>query len=154
MKLAEEAGVPIKIRLCDTMGYGVPYPGAALPRSVPKLVRAMIHDAGVPGEWLEWHGHNDFHKVLINATTAWLYGCAAANGTLLGFGERTGNPPLEGADHRVHRAARRRQRHRHAVITEIAQLLRAGDRRGDPAELPVRRAATSTSPAPASTPTA
>jgi isopropylmalate/homocitrate/citramalate synthase len=96
MRLREESGVNIKIRLCDTMGYGVTYPGAALPRAVDKLVRAMIDDAGVPGELLEWHGHNDFHKVLTNATTAWLYGCAAANGAILGLGERTGNPPLEG----------------------------------------------------------
>ncbi len=95
MKLREESKIDIKIRLCDTMGYGVTYPGSALPRSVPKLVRAMIDDAGVPGHLLEWHGHNDFHKALINATTAWLYGCAAANGTLLGFGERTGNTPIE-----------------------------------------------------------
>ena len=96
MKLREESGIDIKIRLCDTLGFGVTYPGAALPRSVPKLVRAIIDDAGVPGNLLEWHGHNDFHKVLINATTAWLYGCSAANGTLLGFGERTGNAPVEG----------------------------------------------------------
>jgi isopropylmalate/homocitrate/citramalate synthase len=95
MKLREESGIPVKIRLCDTMGYGVTYPGAALPRAVDKLVRAMIDDAGVPGEFLEWHGHNDFHKVVVNATTAWLYGCAAANGAILGFGERTGNTPLE-----------------------------------------------------------
>jgi isopropylmalate/homocitrate/citramalate synthase len=96
MKLREQSGIDVKIRLCDTLGFGVTYPGAALPRSVPKLVRAMIEEAGVPGHLLEWHGHNDFHKVLINATTAWLYGCAAANGTLLGFGERTGNAPVEG----------------------------------------------------------
>ncbi|MCU0589500.1 MAG: histone-lysine N-methyltransferase [Syntrophobacteraceae bacterium] len=96
MKLREESGVDIKIRLCDTLGFGISYPGAALPRSVPKLVRAFIDDAGVPGSLLEWHGHNDFHKVLVNAATAWLYGCAGANGTLLGFGERTGNAPIEG----------------------------------------------------------
>ena len=95
MKLRQESGIDIKIRLCDTLGYGVTYPGAALPRSVPRLVRAMIDDAGVPGELLEWHGHNDFHKTVINATTAWLYGCEAINGTLLGFGERTGNTPIE-----------------------------------------------------------
>jgi len=96
MKLREESGIDIKIRLCDTMGYGVTYPGASMPRSVDKLVRAFIEDAGVPGHLLEWHGHNDFHKALINASTAWLYGCSAANGTLLGLGERTGNPPIEG----------------------------------------------------------
>lgn len=96
MRLSEEAKLPVKIRLCDTLGYGVTYPGAALPRCVPKIIRAMIDDAGVPSEYLEWHGHNDFYKGLINATTAWLYGCSAANGTLLGFGERTGNAPIEG----------------------------------------------------------
>lgn len=95
-KLAEESGVPIKIRACDTMGYGVPYPGAGLPRSVPGIVYGLNYHAGIPGEWLEWHGHNDFHKALVNSATAWLYGCAAANGTLLGVGERTGNAPIEG----------------------------------------------------------
>ncbi|MDR0339562.1 MAG: histone-lysine N-methyltransferase [Desulfovibrio sp.] len=95
MELGRAAGLPVKIRLCDTMGYGVPYPGAALPRSVPRLVRAFTDAAGVPGECLEWHGHNDFHKVLVNASTAWLYGCSGVNSTLLGFGERTGNSPLE-----------------------------------------------------------
>jgi|UniRef100_A0A7C3WHM8 isopropylmalate/homocitrate/citramalate synthase len=95
MKLREESGIDVKIRLCDTMGFGVPYPGAALPRSVPRLIRAMIEDAGVPGHLLEWHGHNDFHKGFINGVTAWLYGCGAVNGTLLGFGERTGNTPIE-----------------------------------------------------------
>lgn len=96
MRLADESGVPIKIRACDTMGYGVTYPGVALPRSVPKLIYLLRHEGGVPSAQLEWHGHNDFHKVHVNAATAWLYGCAAANGTLLGFGERTGNPPIEG----------------------------------------------------------
>ncbi len=96
MRLAAEGGASVKIRLCDTLGLGVPYPGATLPRSVPKLIHALKDDAGLPSEELEWHGHNDFHKVLINSSTAWIYGCAAVNGSLLGFGERTGNAPIEG----------------------------------------------------------
>ena len=95
MELARQGGMPVKIRLCDTMGYGVPWAGAALPRSVQRIVRAFTDEAGVPGEWLEWHGHNDFHKTLANGVTAWLYGCGAVNSTLFGFGERTGNTPLE-----------------------------------------------------------
>ncbi len=95
MEMAQDASMPVKIRLCDTMGYGVPYPGAALPRSVQRIVRAFIEEANVPGEHLEWHGHNDFHKVLVNGVSAWLSGCGAVNGTLFGFGERTGNTPLE-----------------------------------------------------------
>jgi isopropylmalate/homocitrate/citramalate synthase len=99
MEMSE--GVPeelsVKIRLCDTMGFGVSYPGAELPRSIPKLIYKLNRECGVPSSRLEWHGHNDFHKVHINGATAWLYGCDALNSTLFGFGERTGNPPLEGA---------------------------------------------------------
>jgi len=95
MKLSKQASMPVKIRMCDTMGYGVPYAGAALPRSVQRIVRAFTDEAGVPKEWLEWHGHNDFHKALVNGVTAWLHGCGSVNSSLLGFGERTGNTPLE-----------------------------------------------------------
>ena len=97
LKLSQESGIPVKIRLCDTMGYGISYPGAVLPRSVPKMIHAFRNELGYPSELLEWHGHNDFHKVHINGATAWLYGCSALNTSILGFGERTGNPPLEGA---------------------------------------------------------
>ncbi len=94
MKLSKEYDKPVKIRLCDTLGFGVPWAGVALPRSVPKLIHGL-RQIGVPSEWLEWHGHNDLHKVQVNAATAWLYGCSAANAAIFGCGERTGNPPLE-----------------------------------------------------------
>ncbi|MBP5362914.1 MAG: 2-isopropylmalate synthase [Ruminococcus sp.] len=94
-KLAEESGVPIKIRACDTMGYGIPYPGVALPRSVSGIIYGLQHYAGFSSDMLEWHGHNDFYKGVTNAATAWLYGAGAVNCSLLGIGERTGNVPLE-----------------------------------------------------------
>ncbi len=94
-ELSEESGIPIKIRMCDTMGYGVPYSGVALPRSVPGIVYGLHHYASVPSEMLEWHGHNDFYKSVVNASAAWLYGASAVNCSLLGIGERTGNVPLE-----------------------------------------------------------
>lgn len=95
MRLSQESGMPIKIRACDTMGYGVSYPGTALPRSVQGIIYGLRHYAEVPAQDLEWHGHNDFYKVVCNAGTAWLYGCASINCSLLGIGERTGNCPLE-----------------------------------------------------------
>ena len=95
MKLSEEAGIPVKIRACDTMGYGVPYTEVALPRSVPGIIYGLQHYSDVPSEMLEWHGHNDFYKAVANASTAWLYGACAVNCSLLGIGERTGNVPLE-----------------------------------------------------------
>jgi isopropylmalate/homocitrate/citramalate synthase len=87
----------VKIRICDTMGFGVHYPGVELPRSIPKMIYKLNQEVGVPSSRLEWHGHNDFHRVHANGATAWLYGCDALNGTMFGFGERCGNPPIEGA---------------------------------------------------------
>ena len=95
MKLMEEYKIPIKIRACDTMGYGVNYSGAVIPRSVPGIIYAIRTHAGVPSELIEWHGHNDFYKAVVNSTTAWLYGCSSINTSLFGIGERTGNTPLE-----------------------------------------------------------
>ena len=95
MKLSREAGIPVRIRACDTMGYGIPYPEVAIPRSVPGIVYGLQHYSEVPSEMLEWHGHNDFYKAVSNATTAWLYGASGVNCSLLGIGERTGNVPLE-----------------------------------------------------------
>lgn len=95
MDMSREAGIPVKIRVCDTLGYGIPYPGVALPRSVPGIINGLRHYAGVPSAQLEWHGHNDFYKAVVNAGTAWLYGASAVNCSLLGIGERTGNVPLE-----------------------------------------------------------
>lgn len=95
MKLSRESGIPIKIRACDTMGFGVNYPGAALPRSVSGIIYGLKHYAEVPSGLLEWHGHNDFYKVVTNAATAWMYGCSAVNCSMLGIGERTGNCPIE-----------------------------------------------------------
>lgn len=94
-KLSKQSGIPVKIRACDTMGYGISYTGAALPRSVPGIMYGLMHYAGIPSSMLEWHGHNDFYKVVTNAATAWLYGCSGVNCALLGIGERTGNCPLE-----------------------------------------------------------
>ena len=95
MKMSQDAKIPVRIRACDTMGYGVPYPEVALPRSVPGIIYGLQHYSDVPSEMLEWHGHNDFYKAVTNATTAWLYGASAVNCSLLGIGERTGNIPLE-----------------------------------------------------------
>ena len=95
MKMSQDARIPVRIRACDTMGYGVPYSEVAIPRSVPGIVYGLQHYSDVPSEMLEWHGHNDFYKAVSNASTAWLYGASGVNCSLLGIGERSGNVPLE-----------------------------------------------------------
>ena len=94
-ELGRQAGIKIKIRCCDTLGYGIPYTGASLPRSIPGIIYGLQVYSGYEPEQLEWHGHNDFYKSVVNAATAWLYGASGVNCTLLGIGERTGNTPLE-----------------------------------------------------------
>ena len=97
MKLREESGIDIKIRLCDTMGYGVTYPGAALPRSVHKLVRAFIDDAGGPRaparvarpQRLPQGPDQRRDRLALRLQRRQRHACSA-------IGERTGNPPLEG----------------------------------------------------------
>lgn len=95
VNLMSEYQIPIKVRCCDTMGYGVNYPGAVIPRSVQGIIYGIMTHAGFPSELIEWHGHNDFYKAVSNSTTAWLYGACGINCSLFGIGERTGNTPLE-----------------------------------------------------------
>jgi isopropylmalate/homocitrate/citramalate synthase len=115
MKLSKEFNMPVKIRACDTMGYGIAIAGAALPRNVHGIIYGLNKHAEVPAEWLEWHGHNDFYRGLTNASHAWLYGCSSANGAWLGIGERTGNTQFRG------RAGK--EKIDTTVITEIAQYM-------------------------------
>jgi isopropylmalate/homocitrate/citramalate synthase len=127
-KLMEETGIPIKVRACDTMGYGISYPGVALPRSVPGIIYGLRHFAGIPSHLLEWHGHNDFYKAVTNSATAWLYGASSVNCSLLGIGERTGNCPLEAMA--VEYVSLRGDTNGMdlSVITEIAEYFRERDR--------------------------
>lgn len=46
-ELSNDAGIPVKIRACDTMGYGIPFTGTALPRSVPGIIYGLQHYTGV-----------------------------------------------------------------------------------------------------------
>ncbi len=123
MELANEYDSPVKIRLCDTLGFGLPWPGVQLPRSIPKMIH-RLRQIGIPAEALEWHGHNDFHKVEVDAATAWLYGCAAANTAIFGSGERTGNPPLEALVVEHAQIKGQTEGINYAAITELAEYAR------------------------------
>lgn len=83
-----------KFRVCDTMGLGLPYDDVALPRSVPRIFRAL-RALGLESDDLEFHPHNDTWMIVPNCLAAVREGCSVINGTSLGKGERTGNAPLE-----------------------------------------------------------
>lgn len=123
LELAVEYDTRVKIRLCDTLGFGLPWSQVSLPRSIPKLFHGL-RQLGFAASWLEWHGHNDFHKVQVNATTAWLYGCSAVNSTIFGFGERTGNSPLEAMLIEHAQLKGMTEGVNYAAITELAEYTR------------------------------
>ncbi len=125
MKLSQEYKMPVKVRACDTMGYGIALTGAALPRNVHGIMYGLNKHAGVPSEWLEWHGHNDFYRGVTNAVHSWLYGGSAANGALLGIGERTGNTPIEALviEYFAFRGREGKEKVDTTVITEIAEYM-------------------------------
>jgi isopropylmalate/homocitrate/citramalate synthase len=83
-----------KFRVCDTMGLGLPFDDVALPRSVPRIFRALRGLGLAPAD-LEFHPHNDLWLIVPNCLAAVREGCAVINGTCLGKGERSGNAPLE-----------------------------------------------------------
>ncbi|RLI64606.1 MAG: 2-isopropylmalate synthase [Candidatus Asgardarchaeum californiense] len=121
MMLSEKYGLPVKVRLPDTLGLGLPFPEVALPRSIPKIVFVLTQLGNVPSEWIEFHGHSDFHLSIANSMSAWLYGAGGVNCTLLGIGERTGNTPLEAMVMAYIQLKGTDDGMRTEVITEIAE---------------------------------
>lgn len=72
--------------LCDTNG-------GALPHEVREAVLAVI-EAGIPGDHLGIHTHNDTEHAVANTLAAVDAGVRQVQGTLNGLGERCGNANL------------------------------------------------------------
>ena len=81
-----------KFRVCDTIGWGIPDPYAALPWGIPRLFQVLREETGAE---LEFHGHNDFGLATANSVMSWRFGGTKVNTAFGGLGERTGNCALE-----------------------------------------------------------
>jgi len=95
VKLSEKYKVPVKIKIADTLGVGLPFKQVGLPRSIPLIIEKIINESEIDPANIEFHGHNDLFMVTANHLAAWLSGAALSNCTLFGIGERSGNCPLE-----------------------------------------------------------
>ncbi|WP_112323071.1 citramalate synthase [Oceanibium sediminis] len=84
-KAAYDAGARWVV-LCDTNG-------GALPHDVRKATRAAI-EAGIPGDHIGIHTHNDTENAVANSLVAVAAGARQVQGTLNGLGERCGNANL------------------------------------------------------------
>ncbi len=85
VKAAYDAGARWVV-LCDTNG-------GALPREVYEITKAVIA-AGIPGDHLGIHTHNDTEHAVANSLAAVDAGARQVQGTLNGLGERCGNANL------------------------------------------------------------
>jgi 2-isopropylmalate synthase len=85
LKAAMDAGARW-IVLCDTNG-------GALPSEVKTIVTDVIA-AGIPGDCLGIHTHNDTENAVANSLAAVEAGARQIQGTLNGLGERCGNANL------------------------------------------------------------
>jgi len=80
------------IRVCDTVGLGVPFPEADFPYGIPKIVKELKR---IKVRSIETHIHDDYGFGVANSIAAYWYGANWSNLTFLGIGERAGNSELE-----------------------------------------------------------
>jgi len=82
------------LRICDTLGFGVPFPGACDPYGIPEMI-SRLRDLGARN--VETHIHDDFGLGTANSLAGYWHGANWSNLTFLGIGERAGNSELEKA---------------------------------------------------------
>ena len=85
VKVAYDAGARW-IVLCDTNG-------GTMPHEIGDIVEAVIA-AGIPGDHIGIHTHNDTENAVANSLAAVAAGARQIQGTLNGLGERCGNANL------------------------------------------------------------
>jgi 2-isopropylmalate synthase len=89
LSAAVEAGAAVLV-LCDTAGGALP----SEIREIVRSVREVLSAHGFSGTELGIHTHNDSGLAVANTLMAVEAGTVHVQGTLLGFGERTGNANL------------------------------------------------------------
>ncbi|MDW7726268.1 MAG: isopropylmalate synthase [Candidatus Methanoperedens sp.] len=80
------------IRICDTLGYGIPFAVADEPYGIPYLTRRLIE---IGAKNIETHIHDDFGLSISNTLSGYWHGANWSSLTFLGIGERAGNAELE-----------------------------------------------------------
>lgn len=80
------------IRLCDTLGYGLPFPDVDEPYGIPYIVKRLLE---IGTKNIETHVHDDFGMSVACSIAGYWYGANWSSLTFLGIGERAGNAELE-----------------------------------------------------------
>ncbi|MDQ1254001.1 MAG: citrate (Re)-synthase [Euryarchaeota archaeon] len=81
------------IRVCDTVGYGMPFMDIDEPYGIPRIVQYLKKDLGVKN--IETHIHDDYGFGSASSIAGYWHGANWTSVTFLGIGERAGNSEME-----------------------------------------------------------
>jgi isopropylmalate/homocitrate/citramalate synthase len=81
------------IRICDTIGFGIPFEGVDEPFGIPLITKYLKDELNVKN--IETHCHDDFGLAVANSIAGYWHGANWSNVTFLGIGERAGNAEME-----------------------------------------------------------
>ena len=81
------------IRICDTIGFGIPFEGVDEPFGMPMITKYLKDELNVKN--IETHCHDDFGLAVANSIAGYWHGANWSNVTFLGIGERAGNAEME-----------------------------------------------------------
>jgi isopropylmalate/homocitrate/citramalate synthase len=82
------------LRICDTLGFGIPFAGACDPYGIPEMTSSLL---ALGAKNIETHIHDDFGLGTANSLAGYWHGANWSNLTFMGIGERAGNSELEKA---------------------------------------------------------
>jgi len=82
------------LRICDTLGFGVPFAGACDQYCIPEMISSLL---ALGAKNIETHIHDDFGLGTANSLAGYWHGANWSNLTFMGIGERAGNSELEKA---------------------------------------------------------
>ncbi len=88
--LARSGAPPLRLRLCDSYGLGLPFAQAAPPRSLPRLLGRLREVLGLGPDQLEVEAREDLGLALACSLAALAHGAGSVVGALGGAGERAG----------------------------------------------------------------
>jgi len=109
------------IRLCDTLGMGIPFEGVDEPYGIPSMVKYLHDEMKVKN--IETHVHDDFGLGMANTLAGYWHGANWSSLTFLGIGERAGNTEIEKVVLFLHERIEGFDKYNLEAVTEFARFM-------------------------------
>lgn len=109
------------IRLCDTLGMGIPFEDVDEPYGIPSMVKYLHDEMNVKN--IETHVHDDFGLGMANTIAGYWYGANWSSLTFLGIGERAGNSEMEKVVLFLHERVEGFDKYNLESVTEFARFM-------------------------------